>query len=141
MTDKGLRKLKYPKQRLPENRVGLMDIKRIVSEETGYPASKIGVIMDTIMDTIKKSILDKKLVDLMGLVKLYLEPAPERTATNFKNKKNAQGQIHGYPGQKVERMKTPATWRFRARASRSFYGEGKLLAPPTKKELDKLYRD
>lgn len=133
--------MKYSWKRMPEERVSIGDLKKKVKKETGYPKTVVNYVIEEFLKSIKYNILDEKLIDLEGIGMIFAGINPPRKVVDFKNEPDELGRTLGKRGQKVTLKDQGATWSLKFRPQGYIKKMLKLKEPPTKEQVDNLYRE
>lgn len=135
------RKLKYTWHRLPKKKAFISDLVKDVAKETGYPKEKLNIIVRCLFKSMVKNILSGKLVDIEGLGQFYANISPPRKVNDFKNEPDEFGRTLGKKGMKVAQKEVGARWVMKYRTNKALKTGIKAMTPPTKEQLDSIYRD
>lgn len=62
------------------------DLVKIVSEKTGMTRAEVSMVVDTLIESIKKSVLEKERIEIRGFGNYYLRKRKARIARNPRTK-------------------------------------------------------
>ena len=122
--------LKYLYQRMPEEIVGITEIKKEINKRTGLKHRDINELFEIMEDIFSNSIINKKGFSIPGIGIIYPTIKPGKNVVN----------INKHSEKSPELMYMPERWVCKFKVKPSFAKE-LLEITPTKAEVDNIYKN
>lgn len=124
------RKLKYMYQRMPDKKVGTVEIVNAIHKKTGFARMHIDEVIKELSNVIEESLQERKSVYLHNIGTIFPVIKPGKNVVKI-NKFKEKG---------AELMYMPARWVCKFKVKPSF-AKKLLITEPTKEEVDNIYKD